>query len=238
MRYYLDENVFIDNDIFYYEKDDKKIIKIKERDWHIYLLNYGWNKLNKKWIVKLNKLTNEKKKNSLFGVLDCGGDGDCLFHCISYALNNEKDIDTKTLRLNLSEYIREDKFNDIVNIYRILKESGDFDETWEPEDLTFSDFKELVKNGGHNYWGDFIILDLLKEYLDINIVVLYNNDFTNDYYYYSIFHEYNNDKNTIILLYENEIHFKLVGYFSGNKMITKFDKFSIPVEILTMVKIR
>ena len=41
---------------------------------------------------------------------------------------------------------------------------------------------------------------------------------------------YNDDKNTIILLYEEEIHFKLVGYFSGNKMITKFNKFSIPKE--------
>ena len=44
------------------------------------------------------------------------------------------------------------------------------------------------------------------------------------------------DKNTIILLYEEEIHFKLVGYFSGNKMITKFNKFFYT--ILTMVKIR
>lgn len=237
MRFYLDENVFIENDIFYYE-DGSKITEIKERNWHIYLSNYGWNKLNKKWIVKLNKMTDEKKKNSRFGVLDCGADGDCLFHCISYAINNNKDTDTKKLRFELSEYITEDKFYEIIDIYRILKDSNSFDESWDPESITFEEFKILIKEGGNNYWGDFLILNILKEFLDINVVVLYSNDFTNEYYYYPICHEYNDDKNTIILLYEEEIHFKLVGYFSGNKMITKFNKFSIPKEILTMVEIR
>ena len=129
--------------------------EIKERNWHIYLSNYGWNKLNKKWIVKLNKLTDEKKKNSTFGVLDCGGDGDCLFHCISYAINNNKDTDTQNLRFELSEYISEDKFYEIIDIYRILKDSNEFDESWDPESITFEEFKILIKEGGNNYWGDF-----------------------------------------------------------------------------------
>ena len=63
----------------------------------------------KKWIVKLNKLSKVKKKNSQYGVLDCGGDGDCLFHCISYALNKYNETDEK-LRSDLSEYITEEKF--------------------------------------------------------------------------------------------------------------------------------
>ena len=168
MRFYLDENIFRENNIFYYEKKDK-IIKIKERDWHLYLSEYGWNKLNKKWIVKLNKLnklTNERKKNSLFGVLDCGGDGDCLFHCISYALNDEEYTETEKLRENLADYITEDKFNDIIEIYRILNESDDFEEIWDPDSITFEDFKSLLKEGGNEYWGDFFILNLLKEYLN------------------------------------------------------------------------
>ena len=60
MRHYLNENIFIENDIFY-EENEKKI-KIKERDWHIYLSDYGWSKLNKKWIMKLNKLSKTKKE--------------------------------------------------------------------------------------------------------------------------------------------------------------------------------
>ena len=35
--------------------------------------------------------------------------------------------------------------------------------------MFFKDFKELLKEGGDNYWGDSIILDFLKEYLNINI---------------------------------------------------------------------
>ena len=237
MKFYLNENIFIDNDIFYYE-NDKKNIKIKNSNWHIYLSEYGWNKLNKKWIIKLNKLTNKKKKNSTFGVLDCGGNGDCLFHCISYSLNKNMDSDSSNLRLELSEYITKDHFNDIINIYKILKSSDDFDELWDPKNTSFEDFKKLIRNGGDNYWGDFLILNILKEFLDINIIILYSNDITNEYYYYPINYEYNDDKKSIILLYENEIHFKLIGHFSGNKMITNFDKDSIPEEILNMVKIR
>ena len=48
--------------IFFYEENEKTI-KIKERDWHIYLSDYGWSKLNKKWIMKLNKLSKTKKKD-------------------------------------------------------------------------------------------------------------------------------------------------------------------------------
>ena len=63
MRVYLNENIYSENHIFYYE-EEAKIIKITERNWHNYLCEYGWEKINKKWIVKLNKLSNVKKKNS------------------------------------------------------------------------------------------------------------------------------------------------------------------------------
>ena len=116
MKHYLNENIFIENEIFFYEENEKKI-KIKERDWHIYLSDYGWSKLNKKWIMKLNKLSKNKKKNSLFGCLDCGGDGDCLFHCISYAMNDYKTTGTEKLRNDLAEYITEDKFRYIIVIF-------------------------------------------------------------------------------------------------------------------------
>jgi len=55
MKFYLNDNIYIENDIFFYDNDNK-IVQIKERNWHIYLSDYGWNKLNKKWIIKLNKM--------------------------------------------------------------------------------------------------------------------------------------------------------------------------------------
>ena len=96
MRFYLNDNIFTENDTYYYERDGK-VTKVKGRDWHIRLSDYGWNKLHKNWIIKLNKLSKHKNKNSLFGVLDCGGDGDCLFNCISYAINEDKNINSKEL---------------------------------------------------------------------------------------------------------------------------------------------
>ena len=237
MRIYINENIYIENKIYYYEEGENTI-KINERNWHNYLSDYGWEKINKKWIVKLNKLTNVKKKNSQFGVLDCGGDGDCLFHCISYAINEYNETETEKLRKELSEYITEDKYKNIIEIYRILKITDEFQEDWNPEDTSYEDFKVILKEGGNNYWGDFLILELLKEFININIIILYSNDITNTYYNYPMMDVYDNKKETVILLYENEIHFKLVGYFSGNMMITKFNSNNIPLEIMKMIKIR
>ena len=65
---------------------DDKLYKgeklIKNHNWHHILCDIGWYKMNIQWIKKLNKLGDNKGKNSLYGVLDCGGDGDCF-------LNNE-----------------------------------------------------------------------------------------------------------------------------------------------------
>ena len=237
MRFYLNDNIFTENGIYYYESEGK-ISKIKDRDWHIKLSDYGWTKLHKKWIIKLNKLSKNKSKNSLFGVLDCGGAGDCLFNCISYAINEDKDINSEGLRLSLANYITEEKFNSIIEIYSILKDTDEFEEVWDPDVISFKDFKEILKEGGDNYWGDSLILDFLKEYLNINIVVLYDNDITNQYYHYPMFDIYHKDKNTVILLYKNEIHFQLIGHFSENKMNTVFNRENIPEEILSMVEIR
>ena len=49
---------------------------------------------------------------------------------------------------------------------------------------------------------------------------------------------YDENKNTVLLLYKNEIHFQLIGYFTGDRMDTVFNRENIPEEILSMVKIR
>mgnify|MGYP006076572423 FL=1 len=243
MRIYLDDNIFIEHDILYTEEEGLggsrgKIKKLKETDWHLRLSNYGWSKLNKKWIIKLNKLSKSKNKNSLFGVLDCGGGGDCLFNCISYAISDDKNTDPLGLRTSLSEYITEEKFMGIIDIYRILNETGDFEEFWDPNLTSFECFKKRLKEGGDGYWGDSLILDFLKEYLNINVIILYSNDITNEYYHYPILHNYDKDKNTIVLLYKDEIHFQLIGHFSENNMNTLFNIENIPEEIVSMVKLR
>ena len=47
--------------------------------------------------------------------------------------------------------------------------------------------------------------------------------------------DYHTDMKTIILLYENKIHFKLIGYFQNGNMISYFEHKDIPEEILKII---
>ena len=233
---YLTDTIFLkDNKLYYEEKNQIK--EIKKHNWHHILRSYGWEKLHKQWIKKLNGYLTKPNNNSLYGSLDCGGEGDCLFHCISYAINNfqSTEYDSTKLREQLSESITEEKYKIMIECYQILQESNDFEENWDPYNINFNDFKEMIKNGGDEYWGDFLLLNLLKEYLNINFIVLNSNEITNEFYYYPIFHEYNEKLNTVILLYENEFHFQLIGNFQEGNMITLFTHKTIPQEILKLI---
>ena len=84
--------------------------------------------------------------------------------------------------------------------------------------MTIDSFKELIIKGGDEYWGDFLIVNLIKEYLNINLIILNSNEITEEYYNYPLFYEYNEKTNSLVLLYENEIHFKLIGYFQNGNM--------------------
>ena len=237
--FYLTDKVFIKNTKFFYESENGKSRMIQNNNWHHLLNEYGWEKLNKQWIIQLNKVCEHKVKNSLFGCLDCGGNGDCMFDCISYALNSEDRMnltyDSKSLRSELSSYVTQDIFHKIIEVYQISKENGEFNEDWDPELINFDDFKEKIRIGGNEYWGDFLLLNLLKDLLNINFIVLNSNEITNEYYNYPLFFEYNDNLQTIILLYENGYHFKLVGYFKDNTMISIFSKETIPPEILKTI---
>ena len=240
-KYYLTEKIFIKDNIFFYEYKDS-INPIEPRNWHVILKEYGWEKLNKKWIVKLNKLTDHKSKNSLFGCLDCGEDGDCLFNCISYAIYPQLEVhniqkNSKELRYLLSESIDDELYNDIIDIYKISKNSNEFEEDWDPFTITKQDFKRKVREGGDEFWGDFILLSILKKLLSINLIILYTNIDTGNYYYYPLLQEYNRNLKTIILSYENDDHFKLIGYYKDQKMNVLFKHDMLPIEILRLINI-
>lgn len=230
---FLTENITLINDKLYYENE-----LIKNHNWHNYLIEFGWEKLNKKWITKLNKFLKKPSRNSQYGCLDCGGDGDCLFHCISFALNDyDENLDkynSKNLRKLISDSITENKFKDIISYYKIFSDSDDFDELWDPNTITFNEFKEKIKEGGNEYWGDNFLINIIKDTLNLNFFILYNNDITGHYYNYPLLYEYNSKQKSIILLYENENHFKLIGKFIENNMIYLFDNNTLPDEIVKL----
>ena len=237
-KYYYTDTIYLqDSNIFYHKDNIKK--KVQNYNWHKILNEYGWEKLNLKWIKKLNNLIDFVPRNSLFGVLDCGGEGDCLFHCISYALKSDDvfninlNYEVSDLRQIACDNIDIEKYNEIISIYKILKDSDDFDEDWDPYEIDFDEFKEILLEGGNNYWGDNIIINILKEKLNINIIILSSNNITNQHNYYPLLYEFDEKLKTITLLYEDNIHFKLVGYFDNN-MITLFE--NVPQEILKLIK--
>ena len=233
---YLTGNIFFYNDRLFYEEKGKEK-EIKNHNWHHILKDYGWEKLHKQWIKKLNSYLDKPMNNSLYGSLECGRDGDCLFHCISYVLNEmyDKVYTANDLRKDLSGSLKEERYNELIEFYKIFKEVGDFDEDWDPNTMTIDSFKELIIKGGDEYWGDFLIVNLIKEYLNINLIILNSNEITEEYYNYPLFYEYEKGLNTIILLYEDGHHFKLVGHFQEGNMITLFNQQTIPTEILKMI---
>ena len=138
---YLTSEIYIKDEKSYYEDNE-----IKKHNWHHYYNELGWEKLHKGWISKLNKLNEHcYKNNSLFGALECGDDGDCLFHCIAQSLNSSKNsmYDSKDIRNKVAESISEQEFNDIITCYRCMKDMDDFDEDWDPYSIdTLDSFKK------------------------------------------------------------------------------------------------
>ena len=166
MEHYLTDKIISrDNHLFYEEKP------VMAHNWHRLLDEYGWNKLPSKLISLLNKQLETPLRNSLFGSLDCGSEGDCLFHCIGYALGTieSDDIDSDYIRNILSENITEKEYEDIIMVYRVLQDTGDFEEHWNPYEVTYESFKEEILLDKSNYWGDIHLLTLIKKYLQINI---------------------------------------------------------------------
>ena len=224
--------------------DTNKFKSITKRNWHNKLYEYGWEKLPKKWIIQLNKYSKIHEKNSLYGVMDCASDGNCFFHCIAHSLN-EKNIgtdiyyDSNDIRTMVSDNVTEEQYNTIINYYRIMKDADDFDENWDPYSIkSIEDFKEKLKTSGHDYWGDYLLLQLLIQTLKLNIFILNNNSYENDYSIYNTLNEYNSQYDSIFLLYEDRCHFKLIGYFNDNKMISIFNRDVFPFELKQLYRLK
>jgi hypothetical protein len=231
---FLTENIVIkDNNTYYQDK------LVKRHNWHIKLEELGWQKLNKHWIKKLNILDNPYPNNSLYGAIDCGDDGDCLFHCISYALNTNfvEIYDSSDIRELVAKSVTNDQFDNIISCYRSMDDLNDFDESWNPWEIdTIDKFKDELCKTGHSYWGDHLILQLIMVTFDINILILTQNELLNLYEPYFTTSAYNKHKRTIILIHENDIHFKLLGHFNGT-VITYFYHDKLPLAIKLMFKL-
>ena len=161
-KYYLTENIFRLKNKLYFEDENNKI-KLNKNNWHKFLKDYGWEKISKQWKTKLNI------KKNYFAILDCGGNGDCLFHCISEAMNEPYNlsselIDTQYLRNIAAEQINEDNFPLILENYKIEKENNEFQGYWDPSTIENKEqLQKEIKICGNNFWGDHILLQLIQK---------------------------------------------------------------------------
>lgn len=219
--YYTPDLYKIDNKMYYKKSITNHIIKLSESNWFKYLVDYGWERLDIKWVRRLNRY--KKYKYSCWGVLDCDGNGDCLFNVIAETLNEPYSI---TIRERASQMINNENFETIIGFYRISVDNNEFYHEWDPYEIkTVDDLKKELCKEGNNYWGDYIVLHLLEEALNINFILLWNDP----YKVYNIGIEFKEERPTIILYYIDNTHFKLVGKFIGNEIVTLFNK--IPEEI-------
>ena len=240
-EYYLTDNIRLKDDIMEYKSGDN-FKQIKTYNWHHVLNEYGWEKIHKRWIIILNRLSDSKSKNSRYGILDCDSDGDCFFNCIANALNEkerENDIiyNSDDIRNMISENLTEEQYDMIIGYYRIMKDADDFSEDWDPYQIkSLDDFKIKISTSGHEYWGDYILLQILMNILKCNIFILNCNTYNNDYSIYNTLNDYNKSYDSIFLLYENNCHFKLVGYFD-DKIISYFNDNTIPHELKKLYRL-
>ena len=234
---YITSSIIIRNNKTFYIDDTKKT-KITKKNWHEYLYEYGWELLEEKWKQRLNP----NKKSSCYGLLDCGGEGDCLFYCIIEALNEhgEPSMDVENLRNLVSYEINEENFDIILETYKLEKESGEFDGLWNPFEIrNIEDLRNQIRITGDNFWGDHILLQLLEKALNINIIILTTEDLMYEENNYKIQQRgttLNPSNLTIVISYCFSSHFQLIGYYDGNIMKTRFPFKEIPKELIDIYR--
>jgi len=226
-------HIFIKNQKIYYKKNQKDSLNlITLHNWKTCLKKSGWDNFPEEWnsIIEFDRL----------GIKENYGDGDCLFLAISYGLNifyqfkhEDKKFSVKILRNIVSDNIDENNFEEILNFYRIEKENNELLGNWNPNNIkTLKQFKNIIRKSGNYFWGDHFTISILSNKLKVNFIVLDGN-FNNIYKLGENIKQY---ENTIILFYEQQIHFKLVGYFNNNKINTVFPKNKLPDSIYRLYK--
>jgi hypothetical protein len=231
-KYYISSELFYEfkKKNFFREIDKDSFLKINKSNFKEEFRDYGWDELDFLWDLELG---------DNFMLLDCGAHGDCLFHCLAEALNLDnickgdlsKLYDVQILREDAASQLNSENFDLILQNYKIEKEEGEFQGDWNPDEIeTIIDFKKELCTPGNNFWGDHIILQLLSQTLKKNIIVL-NGDEDFEKLSYNII-ETPSSKGYIIIYFENNCHYKLVGKFNGKKIITIFNK--IPEQLLNL----
>ena len=243
---YITPTLYILGEKCYFEKENGKSTIVNTKNWHHYWSEYGWTKIDDVWIKRLNSFCEVKPRNNLFGLLDCGSNGDCLFHCIAQALNQDYEIpkwSAVDIRTSVSKQIDKYNYDSIIETYRLQEQFNEFEGLWEPTKVkSVREFRNILETMGNTFWGDHIIIQLLENAFNINIVLLKKyseelydkNEIKQGSQIYPLGTDLDTSRKTLFLCYEDEVHFTLVGYFNGHIVKSLFNWIEIPPEILAI----
>jgi len=238
--------------------------------------DYNYHKLNDLERMDPNWsriLTNLRKSYKLpkeeyptFALKDCGGEGDCLFDCLitgvshymkqnnlEYITTSEgrlkkDELNTNNLRIILSKLFTYSMYEEYINNARAIYEEEPEVYSWDPNEIKcIEDFKELIKSS--QFWGDMISINLLSNYLKINIFIFTND--RNEYLgksekknlqnRYTLWHNinqdnYNSNYKNILLYNFDELHFNLIVHYKESKLHTLYPIEKIPMEIKFLIQ--
>lgn len=189
---------------------------------------YYWEQIGDAWKTKLG--------SDKFMIKNCLGDGNCQFRSIENALTNAGyKTNYEKLRQKIAKYINgldNSSFIDIVKIYQIEKQNGEFVGNWDPFKIKNKrDFVKIIKTPGFDFQGDFITLELMSKAISMDIII-----FTSDL---DIINLSDADKlqDKIIILYYDKInngygHYQTIGLKKKSGAIeTIFKRSKLPEEI-------
>ncbi len=230
MENYITDSLFFRDKKLYYNDELVDYTNYQEA-----LEDYGFEPIPDEWAMRLD---------DNYFLLDCGGDGDCLFHVISEALNldnissGKKKVslyDAKDIRKIAADSVNRKNFRDIICAYTLAKESDDFIGLWNPLFVeTVKDLREEILEMGDNFWGDQLVLSLIQDKLKLNVIILSDTSTK----VYPTGTDINKFERTLVIYYYNDVHFQLVSYFDMEKsrLKTIFSKDQLPEELSLVYK--
>ena len=231
----------------YLDEETGKYIKITPRNWIKVIAD--WERMDKNWVRRINKEIRKLKITppipSLYGIKECAQKGDCMFGCISEALNsdinNDNNYSITDIRKIAASKITPEIYELMSNCYKVAYEENEIN--WDPTEInSIEELKELISEP-ETIWGDHQILCFLCDALKFNVIIFpdeksYNNEYDLNYHLYNTTQDFNKNYPTIMLYYIEDIHFQLVGHFNINngKIMTLFSFEDLPNEIKEIYK--
>ena len=215
-------------------------IEIKEKKDEALELNIRNISIYQKFTKKNNELyldrdiinSTQNYEDNIFNKIEIEGDGNCLYHCVSYHLFGTQIFD-ENIRLETYNYIKQNKT--FIYEYCYVENNTfylDIEQAGKKIKYFIEDYIENIKKYG--FYGGFIELYVLSKLYNLPIVLLIN-EINNDKEYYKkfmIFNQSNNSEykleNILFLLYVNENHYqylepnmKYINYKVQNYYIDK-----------------